>query len=1075
MKLDSANRSFVFRIPASKSELIRALLLQSFEPSLVIVGDSRCEDVENVRRALRVLAQDQESTRLDHRSGGSEQATRNAEIALDLGGSGLGFRCLALRASRLGRQAPVLLSGSRRLLSRPHAELWSALRELGCEVRDSGRGAELVPPSQGQWTTQRLVIRGGESSQFASAILLSSIGLQRDFTLVVEEPLRSRGYLDLTIRFLHQVGIACVQSKRSDRTEIRVPAGSVPRPHATVSCEGDWSTAASLLAVAAARPGTRIELEGLSRDSVQPDRMVLDWLAQMGVPTLWKEADESRVDQQEVRLVLERSSAPLSGIRVSGERAPDLIPVFAALASRACGRSEVHSAPQLRYKESDRIRLAVRLAQFLGARAEETPDGFWVEPTEAPLPFRGSWSTDQDHRQVMAAFVALASGADFSIDDVSVVAKSAPEFLQWMEQLSLHPKASSWIFIGHRGTGKTALARRLARRLGTEVVDLDEEIEKVTGRRVSEIFEKQGEADFRAIEREQLKKWVARELRAPGRIIVAGAGLDPEMDPRQWRDWLVGTGYEVAWISRHTDAEGRIFLDRPRLDRELGPLKEYRNRAISRVGRYRDLSSRRVILREGADRHELASQEEIDLLAGIPALEGASITVPAWAFADHSRLGEWLSVRRGWPFRFFEIREDFLPQGLTSGQASKALRELEFIPGDRLLFSRRLPDPDDPLRSFAAVLRARGSRIDWALELGDPPESLEPGDFVSAHGSSAPTHATGVGITIKWSPLVEGWSDLREGHRWWTDDLRSRVFQPRSVNGRWRYYRLVTARRYGPRLHFLREDEGSAPDQPTILDWLANSDAPKSFGAVLGKPVFHSRSPERHGPHFHAFEIGEEEWQDAVTFLRELGLDRAAITSPLKERAFEWASAERFELTARADRLGSINTLRWFDRIAPAVGRVGRADNTDLPGFEKVLSQLGISRDVHVVLWGGGGTAAMIRELLPQVEEYSARTGQPRHASPNDKAQDPSLGPEVVIWGVGRSVFTGRFPPERWRPKLILDLNYAEDSPGREYAQKIVIGRTTSTDQDVRYVSGLGLFEAQAALQFETSASISES
>jgi hypothetical protein len=75
------------------------------------------------------------------------------------------------------------------------------------------------------------------------------------------------------------------------------------------------------------------------------------------------------------------------------------------------------------------------------------------------------------------------------------------------------------------------------------------------------------------------------------------------------------------------------------------------------------------------------------------------------------------------------------------------------------------------------------------------------------------------------------------------------------------------------------------------------------------------------------------------------------------------------------------------------------------------------------------------------------------------------LAPEVVIWGVGRSVFSGVFPTESWRPRLVLDLNYAEDSPGREYAQRLLFRRHASSGESPRYVSGLGLFEAQAEEQ----------
>jgi shikimate kinase len=51
--------------------------------------------------------------------------------------------------------------------------------------------------------------------------------------------------------------------------------------------------------------------------------------------------------------------------------------------------------------------------------------------------------------------------------------------------------------VGFMGSGKTAIGRRVAVRLGVPFVDLDEEIERTWGLTVRAIFEKSGEATFR--------------------------------------------------------------------------------------------------------------------------------------------------------------------------------------------------------------------------------------------------------------------------------------------------------------------------------------------------------------------------------------------------------------------------------------------------------------------------------------------------------------------------------------------------------------------------------------------------
>lgn len=87
----------------------------------------------------------------------------------------------------------------------------------------------------------------------------------------------------------------------------------------------------------------------------------------------------------------------------------------------------------------------------------------------------------------------------------------------------------SIVFVGLMGAGKTAIGRRVANALGLSFTDSDHEIETVSRMTVPELFERYGEAEFRALE----QRVIARILESGPQVLSTGGGAYMNEHTRQ--------------------------------------------------------------------------------------------------------------------------------------------------------------------------------------------------------------------------------------------------------------------------------------------------------------------------------------------------------------------------------------------------------------------------------------------------------------------------------------------------------------------------------------------------------------
>ncbi|MFK8138104.1 MAG: 3-phosphoshikimate 1-carboxyvinyltransferase [Bdellovibrionales bacterium] len=376
-------------VEASKSIMNRLAIIQAFNPAIKIKGESHCDDVVQLKKALS-----------DFSSGKS---------IFDIGAAGTSLRFLAYFLSK--QKGEWEIGGTSRLFSRPQQELVASLQQLGVEASLSDSALHIK--SSGKWIYEgSLLVDRSISSQFLSGIALSSWELEKDLRLEWDNDVVSDSYFKITLRLLEYFGMKF----HIGDNHLELYAGQAPEAN-SIEAEPDMSSSFALATFAGLNG--ELLIEDFPAESLQPDVRFIEILENMG----------AKISMNGSTLSV-ASSNKLLPIEVNLLDCPDLFPVLAVLATKANGQSKLYGARQLIFKESNRIQKISELLSKLEIQHNIRSDGMDIFGSNITHDKAISFDCDEDHRLVFAAYLAIHMGYNLEVKGTQFVNKSFPGFVQ---------------------------------------------------------------------------------------------------------------------------------------------------------------------------------------------------------------------------------------------------------------------------------------------------------------------------------------------------------------------------------------------------------------------------------------------------------------------------------------------------------------------------------------------------------------------------------------------------------------------------------------------------------------------
>lgn len=297
---------------------------------------------------------------------------------------------------------------------RPMKTTIDSLRALGVSV--TGDSLPFSIQGQGEVQGGTIEIDASASSQFVSGLLLVGARFQNGLTVShVGDHLPSMPHIEMTIDCLRKRG---VDASKTGPTSWRVEPGEISGGEVTI--EPDLSNAGPFLAAAMVAGGS-VKISNWPKKTTQVGNDFDGILQQMG----------AKIERVGDDLVL-TGTGTIQGVDINLSAGGELTPVIAALAALADSPSQIRGVAHLRGHETDRLSALVSEINALGGNATETDDGMIIKPAKL---HGGLWKTYEDHRMATAGAIIGLRVPGVEIEDISVTAKTIPEFVLLWEQM----------------------------------------------------------------------------------------------------------------------------------------------------------------------------------------------------------------------------------------------------------------------------------------------------------------------------------------------------------------------------------------------------------------------------------------------------------------------------------------------------------------------------------------------------------------------------------------------------------------------------------------------------------------